>query len=45
MSTDSVTPARGHLYRRSKRLIVEPCPTAEQDIMPARFETKTLGLA
>jgi NADH:ubiquinone reductase (H+-translocating) len=32
-------------YRRSARLIVEPCPTAENDIMPARFETKNLGLA
>lgn len=32
-------------YRRSARLIVEPCPTGEQDIMPAHFETKNLGLA
>lgn len=32
-------------YRRSARLIVEPVPTAEENIMPARFKTKNLGLA
>jgi hypothetical protein len=43
MSTDSVTPSRRTSLSAKCELIVEPCSTAEQDIMPARLETKNLG--
>jgi hypothetical protein len=45
MSPTASRPQADDLYRPSARLIVEPCPMAEPNIMLAHFETKNLGLA